>query len=216
MTRRWAGLAVGFVILASGCSSNASSQAPSTLGTVAATSAPPSTPAPTTAAPTTTAPAPSTTEGSTLPPPPDVLPTPAPVPPDGAREPEVLLGTIEIPKIGVAKYLYEGITLHTLNKGPGHWPGTALPGHVGNAVVAGHRTSKDRPFRNLDQLVPGDEIIYQTLEGRFVYRVTGTTIVDPYALWITEQTTARTTTLFACHPPGSTRQRIVVFAELVT
>jgi sortase A len=215
MTQRWLALVAGFVALASGCSSGASSQAPPTAITAATTVAPPTTAPPTSAAPSTTAPAPSTTEGSTLPPPPEVLPTPAPVPPDGAREPEVVLGTIEIPKIGLVRYLYEGITLHTLDKGPGHWPGTALPGHVGNAVVGGHRTSKDRPFRHLDQLVPGDEIIYQTLEGRFVYRVTGTTIVDPYAFWITEQTNARTTTLFACHPPGSTRQRIVVFAELV-
>lgn len=210
--RRWA-LTVGLVLLASACSSSSASPVPSTLGAVPSTAAP--TTAPTTAPPPTTEPAPSTTEGSTLPPPPDVLPTPAPVPEPGAREPEVVLGTIEIPKIGVRKYLFQGITDHTLDKGPGHWPGTALPGHVGNAVVAGHRTSKDRPFRDLDQLVPGDEIIYETLDGRFVYRVTATTIVDPYALWITTQTEARTTTLFACHPPGSTRQRIVVFAELV-
>ena len=46
--------------------------------------------------------------------------------------------------------------------GPGHWPGTALPGQLGNAVVAGHRTSHNRDFRNIDQLVPGDEIILST------------------------------------------------------
>ncbi|MGZ8997592.1 MAG: TonB-dependent receptor domain-containing protein, partial [Allosphingosinicella sp.] len=62
-------------------------------------------------------------------------------------EAHVQVGTIEIPKIGVSKALLEGISLNTLDKGPGHWPGTAMPGHSGNVVVAGHRTSKDRPFR---------------------------------------------------------------------
>jgi sortase A len=69
-------------------------------------------------------------------------------------------------------------------------------------------------FRNLDQLVPGDEIIFDGVDGRWVYHVTGVEIVDPSATWIVDQTTAVTATLFACHPPGSTRERIVVFAEL--
>ena len=46
--------------------------------------------------------------------------------------------------------LYEGITLTTLNKGPGHWPGTALPSQDGNVVVAGHRVTHSRPFRHID------------------------------------------------------------------
>lgn len=106
--------------------------------------------------------------------------------------------------------MYEGITLTTLDHGPGHWPGTALPGSQGNVVIAGHRVSHDKPFRNLDKLEPGDQVIMTTDEGRFVYQVTGTDIVYPDALWIVDQTADYTATLFACHPPGSTRQRIVV------
>ncbi len=85
-----------------------------------------------------------------------------------------------------------------------------MPGHQGNVVIAGHRVSHDKPFRNIDQLVPGDQVIMTTDEGRFVYQVTGTDIVYPDALWIIDQTTDYTATLFACHPAGSTRQRIVV------
>ena len=220
-------VAAGLVTLAVACSSSSAAvetKPPTTPGAPGSstTGAPVASTSPVTTAaprrPTTTLPtvsAPTTLPGITLPPPPAELPVPAPVPPAGASEPEFIVGTIEIPKIGLSKYLFAGITDRTLDKGPGYWPGTALPGHVGNTVVAGHRTSKDRPFRDLDDLVPGDEIIYVTAEGRFVYRVTETQIVSPNALWITTQTTARTTTLFACHPPGSTRQRIVVFAELV-
>ena len=112
--------------------------------------------------------------------------------------------------------MYEGIRLTTLDRGPGHWPGTAVPGGPGNVVVAGHRTSGHQVFRNIDQLVPGDDIIFTDDAGRHVYRVSGTEVVKPTALWIVDQTPSPTTTLFACHPPGSTAERIVVFADLVS
>ncbi|HEX2782173.1 MAG TPA: class E sortase [Ilumatobacteraceae bacterium] len=146
---------------------------------------------------------------------PDTLPNPESPPDDNASEPLAALGTIEIPKIGVTKSMYEGITLSTLNHGPGHWPGTAMPGSQGNVVIAGHRVSHDKPFRNLDKLVPGDQVIMTTDAGRFVYQVTGTDIVYPDALWIVDQTADYTATLFACNPPGSTKQRIVVHLAYV-
>ena len=145
----------------------------------------------------------------------ETLPNPESPPADPrAAEPLTQLGTIEIPAIGVVKSMYEGITLTTLDHGPGHWPGTAMPGQFGNVVIAGHRVSHDKPFRNLDQLVVGDDVILTTDDGRFVYKVTGTDIVFPDALWIADQTPDYTATLFACHPAGSTRQRIVVHLAL--
>jgi sortase A len=139
------------------------------------------------------------------------LPNPEAPPADPrAPEPLVELGTIEIPKIGVTKSIFEGITLTTLDHGPGHWPGTAMPGQPGNVVIAGHRVSHDKPFRHLEQLEPGDDVILTTGDGRFVYKVTGTEVVFPDALWIADQTPDATGTLFACTPPGSTKQRIVV------
>lgn len=158
------------------------------------------------AAPTTTEAATTTTEV--------VLPVPLPPPAPRAKEPLTELGSLEIPKLKVTEPLLEGISLNTLDRGPGHWPGTAMPGHIGNVVVGGHRTSHSRPFRHIDQLVPGDEVILTTLEGRFVYKVTSTKIVTPDAMWIVDQQPTFTATLFACHPVGSTRERIVVFLEL--
>ncbi len=126
------------------------------------------------------------------------------------------MGSIAIPKLGVDMTMYEGIRLTTLDYGPGHWPGTALPGQAGNVVVGGHRTSKHRVFRNVDQLVAGDEIIFQDQNGEHVYLVDRVEIVPPTAIWIVDPTETATATLFACHPPGSTAQRIVVFADLAT
>jgi sortase A len=144
------------------------------------------------------------------------LPLPVAVPLDSrGQEPIIEIGTIEIPKVGLKTTMYEGIRLTTLDRGPGHWPGTAMPGQVGNVVVAGHRTSHAKPFRNIDKLLPGDEVIFTTADGRFVYQVNSTEIVTPDAIGIIDQTAAKTATLFACHPPGSTRQRIVVHLTLV-
>jgi sortase A len=125
------------------------------------------------------------------------------------------LGSISIPKIGLDASLNEGIRLTTLDRGPGHWPGSAMPGQVGNVVVAAHRTSHGAQFRHIDQLVPGDIVTFTTADGSFDYQVTGTQIVSPDALWIIDPTDTPTATLFACHPPGSTRQRIVVNLALV-
>ena len=192
--------------------------APSTAPATTTTTVAPTTSTITTVVPTTSTTAAPTT--STVAPPPPSVSTALPVPvepplEDGSTDPPVELGAIEIPRIGLQRPLEEGIRLSTLDRGPGHWPGTAMPGDAGNVVIAGHRVSHHADFRHLDQLVPGDEVIITTAAGRFVYQVQSTEVVGPEALWIVDQTAERTATLFACHPPGSTRQRIVVHLAFV-
>lgn len=131
-------------------------------------------------------------------------------------EPIVEIGTIEIPKIGLVHRIMHGISMRNIDQGPSHWPGTAFPGEVGNSVFAGHRVTKTKPFRNIDQLVPGDRVIFTVNGIRSEYSVTGTEIVSPKAVHIANQTPTPTATIFACHPPGSARQRIVVRMDLVT
>lgn len=138
------------------------------------------------------------------------LPQPEPAPSNPyAATPEVRHGQLEIPAIGLSQPLFEGVTLTAINRGPSHWPGTAMPGEVGNVVVAGHRTTYTKPFWSLNELVPGDELIF-TIDGeRIVYVLDRIEIVYPTDIHIIEQTHARTATLFGCHPRGSARQRIV-------
>ena len=131
-----------------------------------------------------------------------------------ANEPLIEIGTIEIPKIGLSHRLFEGISLRSIDRGPSHWPGTAMPGESGNAVFAGHRVTRTKPFRNIDQLVVGDEVIFTIAGERWTYSVTGSEVVTPDALRIVEQTPNATATLFACHPPGSARFRYVVHLAL--
>ncbi|MGD9705339.1 MAG: sortase [Acidimicrobiia bacterium] len=207
---RWAARAtlIAVAVLFAACGSDSKDVAEDVPMLVAPATTSTAAPAPTsTTLASTTSAAPATT--TTI-----ALPVPAAVPGPGVVEPVIELATIEIPKIGIAKKMFEGVTLGTLDHGPGHWPGSALPGQIGNMVVAGHRMSHDRPFRDLDLLVPGDEMALSDATGRHVYRVVSTEIVQPDALWILDQTPAATATLFACHPKGSTKQRIVVHLEL--
>jgi sortase A len=102
-----------------------------------------------------------------------------------------------------------------LKRGPGHIPSTAYPGQSGNCVISGHRTTYGAPFRNIEQLVPGDMIVLITAENRYTYQVYEQRIVLPTDLTVLEQTGEPKLTLTACHPWYSAAQRIVVISRLV-
>jgi sortase A len=168
---------------------------------------------------------PSLTAGPTVPVPsptdnlwvPTTVPAPIRIPDDPyAPEPVVEIGSIEIPKIGLSARLFQGVTMHNIDRGPSLWTGSALPGQPGNAVVAGHRVSHGRPFRRIDDLAPGDVVTFTVRGTRSTYRVTGTKVVDPQDTWIADQTPQPTATLYACHPPGSVARRYVVDLALAT
>ena len=149
--------------------------------------------------------------------PPPVRRGPIDVPADSYAPEEIVeIGTIEIPRLEVRQRLMHGVTLRNIDLGPSQWPGSAGVGEAGNMVVAGHRVTNSRPFRNIDQLVAGDEVVVTARGRTATYRVTSSFIVQPDRTDIANPTAAPTLTLFACHPPGSARQRYVVRAELVT
>ncbi len=126
------------------------------------------------------------------------------------------IGRMQIPKLGVDETLYQGIEQWTIDLGPSYWPGTSLPGMAGNSVIAGHRSTYTRPFRDLDKLQPGDEIRFSTeAMGDAVYRVTESFVVEPKDVWIVNPTGEDVVTLFTCHPYGSERYRLVVRGALV-
>jgi sortase A len=126
------------------------------------------------------------------------------------------IARIEMPRIGVDKIVVAGVDKDDLKKGPGHYPETPLPGQLGNSAIAGHRTTFGQPFFDVDKLDSGDEIILTTLNGRYVYRVTGQQIVSPsdYQVIATTDPTQATLTLTSCHPKYTARERIIIFAEL--
>ena len=133
-----------------------------------------------------------------------------------AAVPIVKIGEIQIPRIGLVHPIFEGVTLTVIDHGPGHWPGSAVPGQLGNAVFAGHRVTHTHPFLRINELVPGDEIIFKMDNGTFVYKMTGSQIVTPRDVHIVDPTPDATLTLFACHPPHQAIQRYVVRAVFVS
>ena len=153
---------------------------------------------------------------------PSTLPDPAPRAPVAQPAPPILdpaigsaVGTITIPKIDLSMVVVEGTGDAQLQTGPGHYPGTPLPGEIGNAAIAGHRTTYLHPFYNLNELVPGDPITIVTLQGIFLYHVTGSLAVSPTDVAVVDQTRRPTLTLTTCNPRYSASQRLVVHARLV-
>jgi len=145
---------------------------------------------------------------------------PLPMPEDSPADPYAdvpvrRIGTITIPKIGLVYPIFEGVWLTVIDHGPGHWPGSAEPGQRGNTVFAGHRVTHTHPFENLDQLAPGDKVVFTMPNGVFTYAVTRTLIVRPDDMWVVYPSPTRTMTLFACHPKHSAAERIVVKGKLV-
>lgn len=124
------------------------------------------------------------------------------------------VGRITIPKISASFLVVQGTDEGSLEKGPGHYPATALPGLDKTVAIAGHRTTYLAPFRHLDALRPGDRIILRMPYGRFVYSVQYHRIVTPTAWWITRNMGYDRLILTACDPLFSAARRIVVFARL--
>jgi sortase A len=129
------------------------------------------------------------------------------------------IAQLEIPTIHLRWIVVQGVAYHDLKKGPGHFPETPLPGQLGNAAIAGHRTTYGAPFFDLDKLAPGDLIELTTLAGHYTYKVTGSEVVRPdqYADVIpTRDHTKATLTLSTCTPVSISSHRLIVHAELVT
>jgi len=131
---------------------------------------------------------------------------------------------LRVPRFGrsYAEVIVEGVTLADLRRGPGHYPGSALPGQVGNFAVAGHRTTWGAPFGRLGELRPGDAIVVETAREWLTYTVTGSRIVAPTAVTVTasvpgapgQRASAALLTFTTCNPRFSDRQRLVVFGRL--
>ena len=126
------------------------------------------------------------------------------------------IGRIEIGKIGASFDVVQGTDTSSLQKGPGHYPSTAFPGLGQTVAIAGHRTTYLAPFRHIDRLGTGDQIVLRMPYGRFTYVVEYHKIVLPTALWVTRNVGYDRLVLSACNPLYSAAQRIIVFARLVS
>ncbi|MFI5762639.1 class E sortase [Streptomyces sp. NPDC051563] len=86
---------------------------------------------------------------------------------------ESAYGILRIPRLGVAVPVAQGVDKRSvLDKGyAGHYTGTAQPGAEGNFALAGHRNTHGEPFRYINRLRAGDELIVDVRGKRYVYLV---------------------------------------------
>ena len=124
------------------------------------------------------------------------------------------IGRLLIPSIGLDEVLVEGVEERQLVAGPGHLPGSALPGEQGNAIVSAHR---DRHFRALDEIEIGDTIVTQTRQHRVVWIVAERRVVTAGAPVLRRTDNARLT-LTTCWPVrylGPAPDRLIITAVAV-
>jgi LPXTG-site transpeptidase (sortase) family protein len=92
--------------------------------------------------------------------------------PLGPTRPGMPVAVLEIPKIGISNLVVvEGTSPENMTAGPGHLRNTPLPGQLGMSVIYGRRVTFGAPFARLGDLLPGDEIVAITQQGRSVYKV---------------------------------------------
>jgi sortase A len=125
------------------------------------------------------------------------------------------IGRITAPDMdGLDAVIVEGSDRGSLQKGPGHYPQTPMPGAGGTAAIAGHRTTYLAPFRHIDSARRGDRITVEMPYATLTYRVEGTRIVEPDQVEVVRPVGYDRLVLSACHPLYSAAERYIVFARL--
>ena len=135
-----------------------------------------------------------------------------------SAETRLPLGTtvakLTFPRLDESLFVVEGVDQADLRRGPGHLPGSALPGDDGNVVVAGHR---DTHFRLLKDIRKGDDIVLETRTGLFLYRVKKMSIVTPQNTASIQPSSSAVLHLITCYPfyyVGAAPKRYIVEAGL--
>jgi sortase A len=122
---------------------------------------------------------------------------------------------LRLPQHGVNLVVLFGDSGRTLAFGPGQAVNSATPGESGTTLISAHR---DTHFRVLKDLRLGDEVIVDTPQRTWHYRVAGSEIIDVRHERLVSSPWRHTLVLLTCYPfnalaPGGSK-RYVVSAEL--
>jgi sortase A len=133
---------------------------------------------------------------------------------------------MRIPRFGPSwKFaVVQGTDIPQLALGPGHVPGSAMPGQIGNFAVAGHRVTAGNPFWSLPSMRPGDLVYVETIAGTYVYKITNrpdyvaaddTAMLSPVPGHPGRAARQRLITLITCDPPWTGTNRVIVIGALI-
>ena len=117
-----------------------------------------------------------------------------------------------IPSIDLDEIVMEGVGPVELNGGPGHFPGSVLPGEPGNSILSAHR---DRHFRRVGELGIGARFRTETRKGAIEWVVTERRIVsrDTPALFDESEATLTLTTCWPIRYFGPAPDRLLIVAK---
>ncbi|MEW2176193.1 class E sortase [Streptomyces sp. NPDC005406] len=163
----------------------------------------------------------------------------APAPPDSAKAPEPTapaaaprtyrdgkpFAMLYIPRFGKDWEwpVLENTKVKTLQKGLGHYRGTAAAGATGNFAVAGHRRTYGDPFKDFPKLRPGDAVILTDGTTWFTYRIdrkpyrtvpSDVGVIDPVPRKSGFDGPGRYLTLTTCEPEWGSSHRLIAWAHL--
>jgi sortase A len=125
------------------------------------------------------------------------------------------LGRLRVPRLGLSMIVVTGTDESSLEKGPGWYTGTKLPGEGQLIYLAGHRTTYLAPFAHIDSLQRGDAVILELPYATFLYRVTGHVIVPAHDVARLKSRGFETVALQACHPRFFATHRYIAYARPV-
>lgn len=119
---------------------------------------------------------------------------------------------IVAPKIDLDAIVIEGVDDDALNAGPGHFPGSALPGERGNSIVSAHR---DRHFNRVGELDVGDTLMTEVGMKQTRWVVVSKRVVDKdaKALFNTKDATLTLTTCWPIRYFGPAPERLILTAR---
>lgn len=126
-----------------------------------------------------------------------------------------------IPSIGINMPILEGPTEKTLDRG-GIWhiPKTSDPVKGGNIVLSGHRWQYLPPSSTtlylLDKVRVGEPVLVYWRGHEYDYSIVDRQVVNPNRVDILNDTADPRLTIFTCTPLFSTKQRLVLFGQLIS
>ncbi|MGW5114873.1 class E sortase [Streptomyces noursei] len=152
-------------------------------------------------------------------------PAPTPTAPPRRYAPGASFAVMYIPRFGPdwAKPVLEGTGTDVLQRGLGHYDGTARLGATGNFAVAGHRRTYGDPFKDFPQLRPGDAVVLTDGTTWFTYRIdnhpyttlpTDIGVIDPVPRKSGFTSPGRYLTLTTCEPEWGHSHRLIAWAHL--
>lgn len=118
---------------------------------------------------------------------------------------------LQIPKIALDEIVLEGIDDEAMNGGPGHYPGSPLPGGAGNSIISAHR---DRHFRKLGELGVGDTVVTQSGAAMTRWVIVKRQVVgkERPVLFPTKTATLTLTTCWPIRYFGTAPDRLIITA----